>query len=354
MVEGELNSIEDLQRAILRGESDWSQYGEVRSEKWENLLLLEYKAAAQWAGRWNWFERVCRGLIMDTTTGEVVARPFDKFFNWGEDGNEPTGSVAEITEKLDGSLGILYRYNGEYRISTRGTFHSEQAQWATQFLQTHFDLSGVPEELTLLFEIIYPGNRVIVDYQGREDLVLIGVRNRFTGEDWFYPQINRLAAWYGFNVPQVYEFDSIDHILEAAHALEVHREGWVLRFSGGLRVKIKGNAYRIAHRIVTQASFNQVLSAIADGTLLMLIEGIPDEFLGDVRAWQSEIERTVSDTHQRVKTLLEQVPREDRKTAALWIRENCPHDAPYVFAMLDGKDITPLVYKTAFKGRQES
>ena len=50
------------------------------------LAIFNYTKAAQFAERWNFFERVSRGLILNAVTGEVVARSFDKFFNWGEGG----------------------------------------------------------------------------------------------------------------------------------------------------------------------------------------------------------------------------------------------------------------------------
>ncbi|HRF99146.1 MAG TPA: hypothetical protein PLZ51_28235, partial [Aggregatilineales bacterium] len=74
--------------------------------------------------------------------------------------------------KMDGSLGILYRWQGAYYIATRGNFDSDQAIWATIFLRTHYDLHNLADEYTLLFEIIYPDNRIVVNYGQRQDLVL--------------------------------------------------------------------------------------------------------------------------------------------------------------------------------------
>ena len=53
--------------------------------------------------------------------GEIVARAFDKFFNYGERGINisPSGKIKNVYEKIDGNLGVLYRDNGKYKISTR-------------------------------------------------------------------------------------------------------------------------------------------------------------------------------------------------------------------------------------------
>ena len=91
----------------------WKMYGEVKATYNGDLVLFNYTAKAQYAGRWNFFERVSRGLILNWRTGEVVARPFDKFFNLGEPrGPLFQGGIISVTEKKDGSLGFFYSDNG--------------------------------------------------------------------------------------------------------------------------------------------------------------------------------------------------------------------------------------------------
>ena len=77
-----MKSIEELQQLVVQGFTDWEQYGHVNTNVSGNLILFNYNLFAQIEGEWKWFERVARGLILNRTTGEVVARPYDKFFNW--------------------------------------------------------------------------------------------------------------------------------------------------------------------------------------------------------------------------------------------------------------------------------
>ncbi|MDQ7036883.1 MAG: RNA ligase [Anaerolineae bacterium] len=176
----EITAIAEIQELAKSGFNNWTQYGDVKVTERGDLLLFDYTTQAHIANRWNFFERVCRGLIINQQTGEIVARPFDKFFYWLSDGRKVSGHIINITEKLDGSLGILFRHKGDYLITTKGSFFSPQARWATKFLNDHFDLSNLPEQWTLLFEIIYPENRIIVDYGKQEDLILLAARNRHT------------------------------------------------------------------------------------------------------------------------------------------------------------------------------
>ena len=92
----EINSIEDIQMLVTSGFREWERYGAVNVSYHDGLVLFDYKAEAQYINRWNFFERVSRGLLIDEKTGEVVARPFDKFFNWGENGRTTSAPLVEV------------------------------------------------------------------------------------------------------------------------------------------------------------------------------------------------------------------------------------------------------------------
>lgn len=245
----EIESLQQIQDLAQRGFENWQYYGEVNVNARGDLLLFDYTTRAHMAQRWNFFEQVSRGLIINQKTGEIVARPFDKFFYWLEGGRRSKGYMVSITEKLDGSLGILYRHKGAYHITTKGSFFSPQARWASEFLNRNHDLSTLADELTLMFEIIYPDNQIIVDYGGREELVLLAARNRFTGAYLpFFPELYQLGQDYGFNLPKVYQFNSLLEILEQTGLLDPNAEGWVVEFSDGQRFKFKYDWFIEMHR----------------------------------------------------------------------------------------------------------
>jgi len=345
----EITSIYELTYLVRAGETDWQKYGNVKAVTQDYLILFDYTNAAQYANRWNWFERISRGLVLNRLTGEVVARPFDKFFNYGEGNRLPLGHIVEVTEKMDGSLGILYRHQGRYRICTRGSFTSDQALWATDYLNANYSLGDLPDFYTLLFEIIYPDNRIVVNYGDRRDLVLIGARNRFDGRDFpFFPIIADLGYLYKFPTPDTLDPTHVENLVSAAKMLDANHEGWVVRFSDGSRWKIKGDRYQEIHRLISQASYRRVLEAVQGGSYKQWIATIPDEFLTDVRAWHSDILRRIETAALRVNAALDEAPKESRKDFALWVKSKHPDLAPYLFARLDNKDILPLIYKIEF------
>ncbi len=170
-----IETIADLQQLVRDGYTDWAALGDVKVIQKDDLLLFNYTDRAQWAGRWNPFERMSRGLILNHVTGEIVARPFDKFHNWGERGMTTDAPIVSVAEKVDGSLGVSRRDEwGNILISTRGSFDSDQAIWATCWLNRNYPpalLSLWPAECTFLFEIVYPENRIVIDYSGWSGLV---------------------------------------------------------------------------------------------------------------------------------------------------------------------------------------
>jgi RNA ligase len=348
----EITSIEQIQQLAKSGFTEWKQLGDVSVECEGDLLIFNYTARAQYEGRWNFFERVSRGLIVNAQTGEIAARAFDKFYNWLQNGQKANGHIVSITEKMDGSLGILYRSNGEYHISTRGNFHSNQAEWATKFLHEHYQLDGLPDELTLLFEIIFPDNRVIVDYHGREDIVLIAARNRFTGDYLpFFPDLQLLADKYGFPLPKVYSFNNISEIIALTGKLDNDEEGFVVEFSDGQRFKFKGDKYLELHRLVFSLSFKNTLQAILTNQVDYIREQIPDEFLNDFNGWVKEIKETRERIQREAAEVFAQAPKDARKDFAVWVMSNHKDISPYLFALLDGYLLEPIVYKKAFENR---
>jgi len=269
----------------------------------------------------------------------------------GLDIRTTTGNYFAKGILVHNSLGILYRNNG-HRVATRGAFHSEQAEWATKFLNTHFDLKDLPNDLTLLFEIIYPENRVVVDYHGEEKLVLLAARNRLTGGYLpFFPDVYEMGQKYGFPLPKVFTFNNVSDIIRRTGSLSVDEEGFVVEFSDGQRFKIKGDRYLEMHRLIFGLSFKNTLLAVMNDTVNYVRSQLPDEFLKDFNRWVNEIQTTIAETKRDVQAAFDAAPKATRKDFAIWVMENHKPLAPYLFAMFDGKDILPTIYKMAFQDR---
>ena len=336
------SNISHLRLAATQG-IDFTTFGRINALYKDNLVILNYKEECQFDGKWNEYEKVCRGLILATDHEEVIAWPFSKFFSYGVELPHPDASLVNITEKLDGSLGILYRQNG-CKIATRGSFTSDQALWATEYVKK-YDLTSLAPNITLLFEIIYPNNKIVVDYQGKEDLVLLGVIDRITGHDYQWDKIKEIGELYGFTLPTVYHYNNADEMLLLAKSLSVNQEGWVLRYSDGSRFKIKGDTYVEMHRLISNCSFRHVLAAYVQGDSDSYIMRLPDELHPLARQWQKEINDELTRLMGFIWQGTESHRYLSRKDFALWvIQEHKEHSALY-FTAFDNKDVRSLILR---------
>jgi RNA ligase len=348
MLPKEITSIQDIIGLVAQGFNDRSQYGDVKVIEQNGIYLFNYTNAAQYANRWNFFETVSRGLIVNKT--EVVARPFDKFFNFGEFGKYPTGHLVSVTDKVDGSLGILYRDNG-CKIATRGSFTSDQALWATEYLNENWNLSELPYELTMLFEIVYPDNKIVVDYHGAEDLVLLAMRNPTDGRYIPFYEVDAFAYDWGFTRPTHVVFNNITQILEATGMMR-DQEGFVAEFSDGSRWKFKTDWYRELHKFISGISFKNTLKAYENGKIDEYMKTAPEEYREQVREWYAEIvDRIMNCRYTLDMAYDEQAPKTDRKTFAQWVMKNYPKGAACLFDIWDQKpDWRKNIIKLEFYG----
>lgn len=314
-----------------------------------DLLIFNYGVKATFEGRWNTVERASRGLIVHWPTGTVAARPFEKFFNLNEaNAPELPPGPFEVTAKMDGSLGVLYRRPAGYTIATRGSFVSKQAGWATSYLRKHHDLSGLDPDVTLLFEIIYPENKVIVNYGETRGLYLIGAR-RFDGYDFSYRELSELAGRFKLPVVPSVEVSSLEDLVKLAHATN-GVEGWVVRFGDGSRVKVKTVEYITFARLLVGLTPNRVRETLlgnqADWDSFMM--SLPEELYRQVSEMAAIINGAVAAEEARLLALFESVAplaATSRKDFAQVVRTQHLRDSPYLFVLLDGKPIRPLILR---------
>jgi RNA ligase len=310
--------------------------------------IYNYTQHTQFDRVWNEVTRNCRGLITDAG-GRVLARPFPKFFNLAEHhGAELPVENVIVTDKLDGSLGILYPTPDGHRVATRGSFVSEQAEHATRVWRERYQDRFEPEpSWTYLFEIVYPENRIVVDYHDLDDLVLLGAVETRSGRSVALEIAG--ANWPGPKVEEL-PYRSLEEALAAP--VRDGREGLVLHFSDtDLRVKVKYEEYVRLHRLVTGVSERRIWEALSQGhDIAPWLEAVPDEFYHFVRATR---ERMLSD-HQELKHEAERRQRnllaslEDgwtRKDYAEKVNESDWALKKTLFSLLDGKSIDDAIWQ---------
>lgn len=319
--------------------------------KFPHIVVCNYTDSCVWEGVWNKTTLQCRGLIYNTVTGEVLARPFTKFFNieqpeapkWGED------ELVEVTDKLDGSLGILF-WNpaGEPEIATRGSFTSDQAQWGTEVYQGKFDGTWEPDKNnTYLFELIYPENRIVVDYEGMQDMVFLAAIDKKTGKT--LPIKDAYGDWGGPIRPTLE--DGITYKEALALPEREGLEGYVI-FNPAREeyVKLKFSAYKELHRILTNTSTKNIWEVLSTNqNPEEVFASAPDEF----HVWMKSVISDLTAQFDDIKTkayeaygdIVDELGKEyTRKDFAE--KANQTKYSKYLFLIFDGHNIDEQVWRS--------
>lgn len=323
------------------------EQGYLRKSEKDGLILFGYTDKCTFDRHWNEYTLQARGLILEKSTGKVIAKPFEKFFNLNEMPetqfvNLPKESYI-IMDKADGSLGIIFNYEGKWQVATRGSFYSEQAQKAQEMLKK-YNLDGISEHVTVLVEIIYPENKVIVDYGKEEKLVLLGAYDRRSGEEYSYAVLEIISNVTDIPLVTMYTM-KLEEAIRLQKTIPKNQEGFVVWFFNGLRVKIKGEEYLRIAKLISHLSPIAIWETMKCGKVdRAYLEQLPEEFRQDYE----QIVRSLEESFVKIKLEIEEdlsnLPTKDltpeaRKTIGLFLSstEKIKHKQA-IFPTLLGQD----------------
>lgn len=342
----ELFSIEKLEVEVTEG------YVQRRTHPTLPLDILNYTDKATYDRRWNNVTMHCRGLIVNRDTEEVIARGPRKFFNYGEPSAKeyPLDTQVRLTRKEDGSLGIGWVYDdGEdwcYGIATRGSFMSEQAVHASVLTNgsttAHYELFSdsidyyTRRNISYIGEVVYPENRIVLDYGARDEVIPLGAVDNKTG----------LITWRPNNVL----VDGQPAIMTLAEAIALpipdDEEGYVLDILDEYlnvvdHLKLKGARYKELHSAIFGLSAKAIWEHCQAGTVKQFIASLPDEVQGWAEDEWTKLNKGFDKLWYRIGHAEKAVHMvlgtgASRKDQAKYIMRNYADVAPALFALLDG------------------
>jgi hypothetical protein len=279
-------------------------YVNVNQHKKFPLAIYTYSRSATFDYVWDEATCKCRGLIVNLTNMEIVARPFEKFFNLGEAAGITREQFPDyppsITDKLDGNLITLYPWEGRWWAASKGSFHSEHADWANAWLATHeTELEHFPRDYqwpqgyTPVFEMIAEDLEHHVVHYGKEasGLYLLALISTETG---YEISEGDKATWATINdVPHV---PALNITLDTALTdNEKNAEGYVLtwRRTGKtpIRVKVKFPDFLRLQKLVHNVGPKEILDYLRKPELKCYLDEVLDparshpEFVKYVKAW---------------------------------------------------------------------
>lgn len=271
-----------------------------RKHPTEPLTILKYDRECQYSKLWDDITTICRGIIVDDEYN-ILYRPFSKFFNYEEiiDVNNTNEFLQQthsqlinnikenvpfkITEKLDGSCGILYFIDDIPFITTMKSFDSKQAIEGTKILNEIYpslSKNDINESITYIFEIIYKENRIVCDYTDMRNLILIGQIETDTGKEVYDTN-------HPFTSVELSNFKSINELKSYVNANEYsNSEGFVATFDDGLKMKFKYEEYFRIHKIISTLNEKSLWEELVlKKTIQEILNNIPDNY----QEWSKDV-----------------------------------------------------------------
>lgn len=283
--------VQEIEKLISEGYLTFDEMGRFK--------VIKYTEQTVFSQHWTYITLECRGLVV-TSDWEIVGRPFDKFFNHNEPNSDFKWNDLElggtITEKLDGSLGVLFwdDLDLKWRICTQGSFKSDQAIWANNWIsENEILLCNLQPRNTYLFEIIYPENKIVVDYSGKSGLFLLGGRNTTTGEDIPLKEI--------LYVHKVKTYSIEDFKTLFSNQMDTNFEGFILYQvinNRPRRIKFKFDHYVYLHKLYSSLTVRNVFNALVEDKVDSLIQTLPDESYDVIKSFIDEYVNKFEDMKQ--------------------------------------------------------
>jgi RNA ligase. len=308
----------------------------IKYNEQDNRILFHYSPIPTYSGDWNNLTIISRGIVYDLDLNKVVAHSYDKFHNYMEKEyllphNLPKCGY-EIVTKLDGSEGILYppKENSPLRIITKGGFDSEQGKFATELLyskyknQVDFIIKHkLWEKYTITFEILYDKsnpNKIVVNYD-EPDLKVIGIRDLQTGECLPYEVVIESAKQMGFPATDIHDL-LLDDILKLSETMS-NFEGWVVRYSNGLYMKIKCKEYLESHGARFGTSPKYVFLLLQQEKYDDFISSVKEEFQYVPNNIRDSLVSFVEERTKKIHEIYDSIPKfESQKDFALYVQQN--------------------------------
>lgn len=310
------------------------------------ISVYNYSRKCQYENAWDEVTLACRGLFLDFD-GNLVARGFNKFFNMEQlKPEEIPNESFDVYEKIDGSYISLFEKNDEWICASKGSFISEQAVKAQKLL-SKYDLSELSKDKSYCLELIAPENRIVIDYGGAEELIMLSSFNLSDGSE---ESVENLKNW-----KIVKKYDGFTNFKMLKQTIGDNQEGYVVRFKSGFRMKIKGEEYLRLHRIVTNITTYDIWEVLkSDGSVDEMLERVPDEFDKWVRDTIKDLIYNYMSIQEYAGKLFDGLRENyngelpDKKTYAEWVfsvTKNKPAISGILFNMYNGKDYSETIWK---------
>src|SRR6056297_271603 len=307
--------------------------------------------------------RELRGIIFDRS-GKLISRPFHKFFNIGEREETQLHNIDlsgdhVIMEKMDGSMIRPLRYFDEHgseviklgtKMGITDTALEAEAYFETlsqgdRYAMAHFMVNMTRQGLTPLFEFVSPDNRIVIEYD-QANLVLLAIRDNRTGDYLEMDRVCKLAS--ADNITVVHMYGQVEASLDEYVARQRGRdgrEGDIIRFADGHMLKIKNDWYVRIHKVKDKIRTDRhILSLVLENEIDDVLPHLDERDFARVREYEADFHAAFRSKVREIEFaardawLAANFNKKTLATETLPKSEIDKGDWQFVFKYADGKD----------------
>ena len=343
---------------------DYVKQGLLRKIEDNELVQYNYSEYCNNNQLWDDITLFNRGNVYEKSTSKLIAKAMPKFFNFSQLSENEQKHFTRCdkfinTEKMDGCLGILYKYKGKIRYNSRGGFDNYVTN-AIKHILPKYNLEKLNEILdnnSLNVEVISPKTKIICDYGEEENLYLISAFINL-GDYWQERSCDELdlfskqtglprPAYNNYNWTQLFEWQKSANYEKEGFVVEINS----VKYGAFERVKIKSEDYlKIAkfraslckHTLwkLWKNDIEQNMNTLND-----YINNVPDELTKIAKKYLNELKKELEEKRQEAFALAESVKHIDRKDLAAYFKNSNDELWQTIYRIRDGKSFDKFLIK---------
>lgn len=299
-----------------RGPLTVVSYQVVMPETFPDVKENEYTS-----GFMNKVRREARGLIFSSRTGQLLRRPYHKFFNLNER-NETLAAKVDLSaphvilEKLDGSMVTPVVVGDKLAWATKlgitGVAMDAAAHVEKHPEIEHFCDSWIGLGYTPIFEWMSRSNKIVVDHPV-DRMVLTAIRRNIDGHYLSYRDMMGAGERTGVEVVGTVNVKDLRDVADMEDT-----EGVVVRFDDGHMIKVKSSWYVLRHK--SKEAINQeknVLDMIVNDQVDDVVGMLTEDEARRLRTFQGAVLTGMHDYAHFILGLMASIRGKSRKDFAL-------------------------------------
>jgi T4 RnlA family RNA ligase len=177
--------------------------------------------------------------------------------------------VANVYIKEDGSVvNFIMLPNSKIVSKSKMSFISEQAKEVQDIFDADINLQNfvrtmLEKDIMPVFEFVSPRNRIVLQYD-KTELILLRLRCNKTGEYLKLEGFNTTGIKTAVSVG----IKTLDELIALKGEIK-DIEGWIVQFTNGKMVKVKGEHYCALHGVLTEAlnRENDIIALVLDNKI---------------------------------------------------------------------------------------